>query len=200
VIHPKHTFAHQIPQGSAVLDVGCWNYSFYRYCQQVGAVGLCHYGVDRQVPSDPSPPPEFSFELVDVDTSPLPFKNEMFDAVVASHITEHLRDPMRMMDEVFRVLKVGGTLYLECPSDRSLRFPSMPFCYEQFRSLNFYDDPTHFGRPHTPQSLFRLLKMYDAEVLECRYLTSPRVRWLFPWYVLRSLLQRDAATLERAFG
>ena len=41
--------------------------------------------------------------------------------------------------------------------------------------------------------------MYHAKVEECRYLTSPRVRLLFPWYVLRSLVQREAATLERAY-
>jgi len=102
------------------------------------------------------------------------------------------------MDETFRVLKPGGMVYLECPSDRSLRLPSMPFKFEEFRSLNFYDDPTHIGRPHSPQSLYRLFRMYQAEVQECRYLISNAVRIRLPYLILRSLMMRDAALLEFA--
>ena len=195
--HPKQHFASLIPSEGCVLDVGCWNYNFFRYCEQIGVGGLKHYGIDREVPQD-APPEGYVFVPVDVDSSPLPFPDESFDAIIASHISEHLTRPTLLMDEIFRVLKVGGLLYLECPSDRSLRLPSMPFKFEQFRSLNFYDDPTHVGRPHTPQSLYRLFRMYQGEVLECKYLTSNRVRLLFPWLLLGALLRRDAAMLEYA--
>jgi len=164
---------------------------------------LKHSGVDRERVWDP-PPEGYVFEQIDLDCALFPFAAESFDAVVASHVIEHLTNPMRLMDEMFRVLKVGGLLYLECPSDRSLRLPSMPFRHEEFRSLNFYDDPTHVGRPHTPQSLYRLFKMYGAEVLESKYLVSGRVRLTFPKTLLWALLRRDAALLEHtmwwAFG
>jgi len=188
-------FTMGLPPGAAVLDVGCWSYSFERYSASLGRSDLRHAGVDREVPPG-DPPDGYRFCLADLDEAALPFSNQEFDGVVLSHIIEHLRDPLKLMDEVFRVLKPGGLCYIECPSDRSARFPSMPFAWHEFRSLNFYDDPTHLGRPQTPQSLYRMLSMYGAEVLDCGYLTWRRVRLLLPWYLLRSYIQRDAATLE----
>jgi SAM-dependent methyltransferase len=195
--HPKQRFASLIPRGGKVLDLGCWDYNFLRFCETVGVTGLKHYGIDREPLLEAPPPEGYEFMAGDLDASPLPFADDSFDAVVASHVIEHLTRPMQMMDEIFRVLRVGGLLYLECPSTRSLRLPSMPFRFEEFRSLNFYDDPTHLGRPHSPQSLFRLFSMYNGEVLECRHIISNRVRLLFPKLILSALLRRDAAELER---
>jgi len=195
--HPKKRFALGLAPGSSVLDVGCWTYSFARHCEGLGIKGLEHFGIDRETPEQAAPA-GYTFQTLDIDTAPFPFPAEQFDAVVLSHVTEHLSHPMRVMDEVFRVLKPGGLIYLECPSDRSLRLPSMPFKFEEFRSLNFYDDPTHVGRPHSPQSLYRLLRMYKAEIQECRYLTSAAVRIRLPYLLLRSLVMRDAALLEFA--
>jgi SAM-dependent methyltransferase len=177
--------------------VGCWDYSFHRQCESIGVTGLKHSGIDRERAWQPVPK-GYSFAQVDLDRGRFPFPAESFDAVVASHVLEHLTDQLKVMDEIFRVLKGGGLLYLECPSDRSLRLPSMPFRHEEFRSLNFFDDPTHVGRPHTPQSLYRLFKMYGAEVIESRYLVSGRVRLALPKTLLLALIRRDAANLEHA--
>jgi SAM-dependent methyltransferase len=198
MLHAKRRFVSTLPDDAKVLDVGCWNYSFYRYCEAVGDNRFHHYGVDSEDIGCEGRPPDYAFVKCNVDDSPLPFPDEQFDAVVASHVIEHLSRPMKLLDEIFRVLKVGGVLYLECPSDRSLRLPSMPFKYELFKSLNFYDDPTHTGRPHTPQSLYRLFRMYGAEVIESKYLTSNRVRLLFPIHLIKALVRRDAEALEFA--
>lgn len=195
--HPKRRFAEMLSQGSRVLDIGCWAYSFHGYCRELGIEGLGHYGIDMDEQKI-AVPEGYVFTKCNVDSSLIPFPDLYFDAVVASHVIEHLSRPMMMMDEIFRILRPGGVVYLECPSDRSLRLPSMPFKYELFKSLNFYDDPTHIGRPHTPQSLYRLFRMYGAEVIESKYLTSNRVRLLFPIHLIKALLWRDAEALEFA--
>lgn len=195
-VHPRERFARLLPDGSAVLDVGCWHYSFARFCEEIGVGGLRHFGIDVEAPGDAIPPEGYVFTQVDVAASPFPFADESFDAVMASHVIEHLIDARPVLDEAFRVLKPKGLLYLECPSDRSVRLPSMPFKFEEARSLNFYDDPTHVGRPHTPQSLHRLLRMYGAEVIEARYLVLAHVRIRSPWLILKALMRRDAAMLE----
>lgn len=169
-----------------------------QYCQSVDAPAFVHYGVDREPPPEPVPPNGYTFAVADLDGGELPFPDDSFDAVVASHVIEHVSSPTHLANEAFRVLKVGGVLYVECPSLRSLYFPSMPFRHEEFRSLNFFDDPTHVGRPQTPQSLHRLFRMFDGTVLESRYITSRRVQMRLPWLLLRALMQRDAALLEHA--
>jgi len=194
--HPRTEFARRLFAGAAVLDVGCWQFGFARLCADLGLQGVRHSGIDREQPPGFDPPEGYDFRRIDLDKAPFPFPDESFDAVVASHVIEHLKQPFLMLDETFRVLKPGGLVYLECPSDRSLHLPSMPFQHETFRSLSFYDDPTHVGRPHTPQSFFRLLRMYDAEVLAARYIVSTHVRLRFPWLLCKALLRRDAAMLE----
>lgn len=202
--HPRERFARLLPGGGAVLDVGCWSYGFQRYCEGVGVTGLSHFGIDRETPAETPAPAGYSFARVDLETERFPFPDERFDGVFLSHVIEHVTRPLALMDEAFRVLRSGGHLYLECPSDRSLWLPSMPFKHEESRSLNFFDDPTHVGRPQTPQSLHRLFRMYGAEVVETRYLVSASVRLRFPWLVVKALLRRDAAMLEdvmwRSFG
>lgn len=200
---PKLDFLVRLPGDAAILDVGCWNYSLFRYCASKGMTHLRHHGVDFHQPTE-EPPPGYAFKRADLDADPLPFSAEVFDGVVASHIVEHLSRPLALFDEMFRVLKPGGLLFVECPSERSLWLPSMPFQHREGRSLNFFDDPTHVGRPHTPQSLYRLFRMYDAEVLEARHLVSRGVLLRSPWLLAKALLTRNAAMLEEtawwAFG
>jgi SAM-dependent methyltransferase len=44
------------------------------------------------------------------------FPRESFDAVLASHLIEHLNDPRGFVREVFAVLKKGGRFYVTTPN------------------------------------------------------------------------------------
>jgi SAM-dependent methyltransferase len=193
---PRERYARLLPASGVVLDVGCWNYSFQRFCAEIGVHQLVHFGVDRERPPERAPV-GYTFERVDLDGGVLPFDDGKFDGVVLSHVVEHLSRPLALLDEAFRVLKPGGVLYIECPSERSLWIPSMPFKFAESRSLNFYDDPTHIGRPQTPQSLHRLFRMYDAEVIDVSHITSRAVQIRFLWLIAKALYRRDAAMLEQ---
>ena len=57
--------------------------------------------------------------LVDFDKEGLPFaKDNSFDYVIASHLLEHLAQPFRMLDEIYRVLRVGGKAVIFLPDRR----------------------------------------------------------------------------------
>jgi SAM-dependent methyltransferase len=48
-------------------------------------------------------------------------KNEMFDAITAIDVIEHFEEPLRDMENIFRILKPGGVLLLQTPdTDNSM--------------------------------------------------------------------------------
>jgi ubiquinone/menaquinone biosynthesis C-methylase UbiE len=51
------------------------------------------------------------FEFRDADAQHLPFEDETFDAVVASHMLYHVPDRPRALAEISRVLRARGLLY-----------------------------------------------------------------------------------------
>lgn len=53
----------------------------------------------------------------DLEQTPYPLPDASFDAVIMTEVYEHLRDfPVRSLQEVRRVLKPGGRLYLTTPN------------------------------------------------------------------------------------
>jgi SAM-dependent methyltransferase len=49
------------------------------------------------------------------DSHDLPFQSGSFDAVVCQSVLEHVVDPYRCVDEIHRVLRLGGIVYAEIP-------------------------------------------------------------------------------------
>lgn len=53
---------------------------------------------------------------VNIESQSLPFGNESVDLVIANQVLEHTKEVFFINHEVFRVLKVGGHLYLGVPN------------------------------------------------------------------------------------
>lgn len=102
-----------------VLDVGCggrpyevWVPSGARYC-----------GVDT--PGSLSSKPD-AWALADS----LPFTNGSFDTVICTQVLEHLTDPASALEEIARILKIGGRLILTAPQTWFLH--EEPFDFYRF--------------------------------------------------------------------
>lgn len=63
--------------------------------------------------------------------------NGAYDAIVFSHTIEHLRNGLEVLKSLVPKLKIGGQLYVEFPSERSMYLPPAD------GTLSFFDDPTH---------------------------------------------------------
>jgi SAM-dependent methyltransferase len=78
------------------------------------------------------------FVKADLDRDSLGvLEDESFDLIIMAHVIEHLHHGEEAVSNLARKLRPGGHMYIECPSERSRRFPSA------YHTLNFYDDPTH---------------------------------------------------------
>ena len=54
--------------------------------------------------------------LVCGDINHLPFPNNLFDLVTANMVFEHLNNPQQSLNEISRVLKIGGKLIFHTPN------------------------------------------------------------------------------------
>lgn len=168
-----------IPPDGSVLDVGCIGFRQVLTARALGLDRLKHAGIDYCAPEQ-ALPNGFAFKRCDLNQDKIPFSDDSFDLVVASHIIEHVARPIDFFADCLRVCKPGGILYVEAPSERSLWLPGMPFNHHLFHSLSFYDDPTHCSRPWSPQSLYRLSKYYSCEPIRTDYIYSWIHRLLAP--------------------
>lgn len=66
--------------------------------------------------------------VADVDRGGLPFRSGCFASVGAFDVLEHVDDLVHVVEEVHRVLRPGGVLFITTP---------------HFSSANAYTDPTH---------------------------------------------------------
>ena len=67
------------------------------------------------------------------DAHCLPFKNESFDAVILQAVLEHVIDPYKCVDEVKRLLKENGLVYVETPFIQQVH--QAPYDFTRFTFL-----------------------------------------------------------------
>ena len=51
----------------------------------------------------------------DLDVYPYPFNENQFDHIEMSHILEHIREPSRAMNEVYRIARPGASIRIVTP-------------------------------------------------------------------------------------
>lgn len=149
-------FVERIGTGRTVLDVGCRDGTVaqaYLEGNRVSGVDVDRQALERAAARG------LETTWADV-TEPLPFDDGSFDAAVAGELLEHLPAPDRLVAEVARVLRPGGTFVGSVPNAYRLK--------NRLRVLagrTFDTDPTHL-RQFSPDSLRSLLahRFDDIEV------------------------------------
>jgi SAM-dependent methyltransferase len=105
------------PAGGRVADVGCGTGELLRQLAETWPaselVGV-DFAASRLRTAAAAAPP---VTLVDADLGAgLPFADAVFDAVFCTEVLEHLKDPVRCLREIRRVLAPGGRLTLSVPN------------------------------------------------------------------------------------
>ena len=137
--------------GRHVLDLGCRD----------GALTQAYAGGNEVVGVDADREALAEAQKLGIETrwadldDALPFADGTFDVVVAGELLEHLRDPRRVVSEVRRLLRPGGTFVA-----------SVPNAYRLKNRLRFVlgrkpeEDPTHLKR-FSPNDVRALLGSFD---------------------------------------
>lgn len=122
--------------GLRVLDVGCGSLSPVLTRQELEGCFYC--GLDRATEAPFVTSHTAEYIATDLEADRLgSVAGRRFDAIVLSHVIEHLENGLDIVREAAALLAPGGVIYVEYPSLRSASLPSMP------GTLNFWDDPTH---------------------------------------------------------
>jgi SAM-dependent methyltransferase len=144
--------------GQTVIDCGCFG---WRLADACASSGHRLVGLDRVEP--PGRPPGAAFARLDGAQAALP--GDVGDLVVASHVLEHVAEPVPFFAELVRLARPGGLLWVEAPSDLSAERRASDHPTDN-RFDSFWDDPTHV-RPYTPAALYRLALSCQCLPLAC---------------------------------
>ena len=105
---------------------------------------------------------------VKADICNLPFENESFDFILCNHVLEHIPDDKKAMQELYRILKTGGTAILQIPQelDRAETFQDDTITDPGERAKIFgqYDHVRVYGRDY-----FDKLRAIGFKVKEADY-------------------------------
>jgi SAM-dependent methyltransferase len=105
-----------LPRGAVILDIGSGRGSFEATGSSFTVVRA---DLERQTPQTPN--------FVQADAARLPFADRCFDLVISNHSLEHFDDLAGSLQEIGRIVKPTGALYVAVPdattiSDRLYRW------------------------------------------------------------------------------
>jgi glycosyltransferase involved in cell wall biosynthesis/SAM-dependent methyltransferase len=161
-----------------------------------GEVRGCYFGPvgetnHRSVTSDGGEAFDCEIDLFDAEKDIFPYQDGHFSTVLCCELLEHLvGDPMHMMIEINRILKMGGHLVLTTPNLVSLR--AVAGILQGFHPMLFPayirpnpDGPTdaRHNREYTPREIDALLEISGFEVTlidtgPFRDEPKPELRWV----------------------
>ncbi len=143
---------------SAVLDIGCGSSRIILDLKDAVGMDILFRKLRFLKPNHE--------KLVQGSMFALPFKNGMFDVVINSQVIEHVPEDPEIMNEMWRVLRPGGTLVLGTPDYGRWSWVALEWMYGKVLEGGYAQEHiTHYTR----QSLAELIERSGFELLDCKY-------------------------------
>ena len=115
----QHTDAGSMFKGKDVLDIGCGAAGKSLFYLSLGAKSVTGIDVVERYEQEAYDLQEklglsgFTFKLE--DAAKMSFEDNSFDTIIMNDAMEHVAEPEKVLNEVYRVLKPGGKLYVNFP-------------------------------------------------------------------------------------
>lgn len=154
---------YKLPKGSKILDLGCGRGEFLRGFIRCGLFG---YGVDQSTIAK-IVCPKAEILQSDLENEPLPYNDNSFDIVFSKSVLEHFYYPEKLVMEIYRVVKPGGSVITMVPDWESV--------YK-----TFYGDYTH-RTPFTINSLKEIFLINGFDGVRVEKFRQLPFLWSLPW-------------------
>lgn len=113
----------------------------------------------------------------DLKNFPWPFKDDSVEEIIMVHIIEHLPDTVKVMEEVWRIMKDGGLLNITLPYWNSEDFLTDPTHIKMFgnKTFEFFDPSSSYyqKRSYYTKAKFKIVKKSYTTCILNRYLKVP---------------------------
>lgn len=133
--------------GGKILDVGCGNGNYLYSLRELGWEVV---GVEPDVKAAHFARIQLGLDVRPVTLEEAGLPGDSVDIAFMLHVLEHVPNPLRTLQEVYRVLKPGGYLVIETPNIES-------WSARLFRNWWFHLDAPRHLYLFTPQTLSALL-------------------------------------------
>lgn len=169
-IHPKHLvnsklwFTKHLKKQDIVLDLGCGNGQHTHKASAFvnNIIGVDYDQVSLDIANKTARFKNATFKESNLEEK-LPFNNSTFDKVMLLDVLEHLRNRKQIIEEIKRVLKRNGLLFISVPnSETSWK--------KQQREVGVcsFSDPDH-KIEYSEKQIRDLLKNNDLDVISFKY-------------------------------
>jgi ubiquinone/menaquinone biosynthesis C-methylase UbiE len=107
-------------KGGRLLDIGCGTGWAVRYAAGLVGEGGGAYGIDispKMIERAQANSRDYgNVHFYQADAEGLPFEDGFFDTVICTNSFHHYLNPVKVLEEVYRVLKPGGRAYVMDPT------------------------------------------------------------------------------------
>jgi SAM-dependent methyltransferase len=149
--------------GDVMLDAGCGSGRVFQYHFDVHQRPRLIVGVD--VTKEPHGNGNID-AAARADLGRLPFRDDVFDAAISSHVAEHLTRPETVFGELARVLKPGGRLLILTPNRWhyvTISSALMPHSFHlKFNNWRGVDSHDIFRTEYKANTAARLRELYEG--------------------------------------
>ncbi len=176
----KDSIIDNIQQDGNLLDVGCGYGFLFQRLKLRGVKYDGFYGTEISpflTKSTKLNVPES--EVVVSKAEDLPFIDNVFDNVVCSEVIEHVSDPNRVIQELSRVVKIGGKVILTTPNYFALRF-AIDRLFQKLGLIKIdHDTRSVRDNPIPEKDLKRYISTSNLKLFKLEYVSPvPEVRYL----------------------
>jgi uncharacterized protein YbaR (Trm112 family) len=116
------------------------------------------------------------------DAHDIPYADGYFDAVIAQAVLEHVADPFRCAEEIYRVLRLGGLVYAETPFMQQVHMG--PYDFTRF---------THLGHR-------RLFRKFDEVASGAVSGPGMALAWSYTYFLTSFFASKRLRALAESFA